>query len=211
MNKALIICFLILGLTACSKPDEPTISLYLAVQRGDIDQLDRHLHWDTDINSPFPNGSYPLHIAASNGRVVMVNMLLDYGAQINALDRNKHSAADVAILAGRTQVSDVLFKVGAKTDASALLIEAAKIGASDRDTVTYLIKKGADLHYLDNDSGENALMIAIRNGNSRLVNHLVDQGNDINKVSSQGKSPLAIAKEVNEKEIMELLLQNGAR
>ena len=203
----LLMCLL---LVACSEPDRPSIALYLAVQRDDLDQLERHLYWGTDINAVLPNGQYPLQTAAQNGRIIMVKNLLKYGAQINGTTTAGDTALDLAILAGRTQVADVLLAAGATLDASALLLKAATNGVTDRDTVRFLIEHGADLESRDN-SGDTPLLIAIRQDNHRLATQLVSLGADVNVKTTDGISALSLATRLKTPELVSLLQRQGAR
>jgi len=202
--------FLLVGLTACSDPDRPSITLYLAVQRGDIDQLDRHIYWGTDINAVLPNGQYPIHAAAQQGRIVMVRALLKHGAAIDQTTEEGDTALDLAILSGRTQVAELLLKQDAKLDPSTLLLKAARLGTTDRDTVRFLLDRGADTETRDSD-GDTPLLIAIRQDNHRLANHLVDHGADVNVRAGDGRSALALAQELQLPELISLLQRLGAR
>ena len=205
---SVLICLLLL--TACSEPDKPSIALYLAVQRGDLDQLERHLHWGTDINAILPNGQYPLQTAAQNGRIIMVRNLVKHGAEIDRTTTAGDTALDLAILAGRTQVADVLLAAGATLDASALLLKAAANGVTDRDTVRFLIDHGADLEHR-NDNGDTPLLVAIRQDNHRLATQLVGQGADVNVRAADGDSALGLATRLNAPELVSLLQRQGAR
>lgn len=204
----LIILSLAAGLAACGKPDQPSISLFLAMQRGDIDQLDRHLEWGTEVNQAFADGDYPLHIAASNGRVVMVDLLLDAGADVSAKNKAELTALDLAILSGRTQVAKVLFKAGATIDASALLVRAASQDVTDRDTVKVLISHGANINHVDT-KGDTPLLTAVRHGNHRLLQHLINHGAEVNSKDAEKKSALTIALESGENDIAKILRANG--
>jgi len=199
----------LLLLGGCSAPDEPTVPLYAAVQRGDIDQLERHIYWDTDINQPFPSGRYPLHDAAEKGRIIMLGMLIRNGAELEANDAAGRTALDLAVLNGRTQAAEVLIKAGARLDSSSLLLEAALRGVEDRDIVRFLKSQGADLDATD-EQGNTALMIATSRGNHRLAHHLVEQGADLQLRNEDGQSALDIASERGALEIQEFLLRNGA-
>lgn len=206
---AITLAALIPLLVGCSEPDKPSVALYLAVQRGDLDQLERHIHWGTDINTVLPNGQYPLHAAADKGRIIMVKTLLKHGADIERTTADGDSALDLAILSGRTQVAEVLLDQGAELDASALLLKAAATGVTDRDTVRFLTERGADLEQRD-AAGDTPLLIAIRQDNHRLATHLVNKGADVNVKASDGRSALAIARQLQLPELISLLQRQGA-
>ena len=212
MRQLFIIALAVLAplLTACSEPDRPSVTLYLAMQRGDIDQLERHIHWGTDINTLLPNGQYPLHVAAEKGRIIMVRTLLKHGARIDATTAGGDSALDLAILSGRTQVAEVLLAQGAQTDASALLLKAAALGVTDRDTLRILVELGADLEHRDT-AGDTALLIAIRQDNHRLASHLVRTGANVDVTAADGRSALDLARELKLPELISLLERLGAR
>lgn len=197
-------------LTGCSDPDKPSVTLYLAVQRGDLDQLERHIFWQSDINAELPNGQYPLHVAAEKGRIIMVKTLLKHGADIDRETAAGDTALDLSILSGRTQVAEVLLAQGAGLDASALLLKGAAAGITDRDSVRFLVERGADLEQR-NTAGDSPLLIAIRQDNHRLASHLVNLGADVNAQTGDGTSALALARAVDAGELIQLLERFGAR
>ncbi len=204
---AALVAIALLG--GCSDPDRPSIPLYLAMQRGDIDQLERHLFWGSDINTLLPDGQFPLHIAAEKGRVIMVRALLKHDARIDGPNSSGDTALDLAILNGRTQVAELLLERGAALDASALLIKAATKGVTDRDTVRFLVERGADTERVD-AAGDTPLLIAIRQDNHRLVAHLVNHGADVNARTANGRSALQLAKDLQLPELVTRLQRLGA-
>jgi ankyrin repeat protein len=206
---AVVSALLIVFATACSEPDRPTVTLYLAVQRGDLDQLARHIHWGSDVNAVLPNGQYPLHTAAEQGRIIMVKELLKHGAEIDRTTAGGDTAIDLAIMNGRTQLAELLLARGAALDPSALLLKAATAGVTDRDTVRFLIQHGADTERRNAD-GDTPLLIAIRQDNHRLASHLVNQGADVNVLTATGISALSLARELNAHELISLLQRQGA-
>lgn len=208
-RSILIFALLPLLLGACTAPEEPTVPLYTAVQRGDIEQVRRHIHWDTDINEPFPGGRYPIHDAAEKGRVIMLDMLIRNGAKLEVSDAAGRTALDLAVLNGRIQAAEVLLRAGAQLEASDLLLEAARRGAEDRDIVRFLKSQGADLDVTD-AQGNTALMIATSRANHRLAHHLVEQGAGLQIRNEAGQSALDIAAERGALAIHEFLLRNGA-
>jgi ankyrin repeat protein len=209
IRLAVVSALLIVFATACSEPDRPTVTLYLAVQRGDLDQLARHIHWGSDVNAELPNGQYPLHTAAEQGRIIMVKELLKHGAEIDRTTADGDTAIDLALLNGRTQLAELLLAHGAALDPSALLLKAATAGVTDRDTIRFLIQHGADTEQRNAD-GDTPLLIAIRQDNHRLASHLVNQGADVNVLTATGISALSLARELNAHELISLLQRQGA-
>jgi ankyrin repeat protein len=209
MTRLIACLVLALAVAGCSEPNRPSISLYLALQRGDIDQIERHIYWGTDINEVDPDGRRPLHVAAQSGRVVVVRLLLEHGAEVNAPDQAGRTALERAVLAGRTQIADLLLTHGAVFDASGLLLDAARQGATDRDIVRWLVEHGADLENRDTD-GDTSLLIAVRANNHRLVRHLIDQGANVSVRDAQGRSALEIARANDFDEVAHSLRRQGA-
>ena len=208
---AIIACAaLVTLLGACSQPDKPSVPLYLAMQRSDLDQIERHIYWGSDINAALPNGRYPLHIAARKGDIAMVRILLKHGAAIDQITAEGDTALDLAILSGRTQAAEFLLQRGAGLDASALLLKAAAMGTTDRDTVNFLVAHGANTEQVDS-AGDTPLLIAIRQDNHRLATHLVNKGADVNVKTADGQSALVLARDLQFPELISLLQRQGAR
>ena len=203
------IMLLTLLLGACGEVEKPTISLYLASQRGDIEQIERHIKWGSDINELNKDGDAPLHVAARKGRIAIARLLLKNGADINLQNAKGHTSAYYAILSGRTRLADLLLKQGASIDASKLLLEAAHEDIPDRDAIIYLAAQGADMEARD-AKGDTALIIAIRHGNHRLARHLVTEGADVNASDAGGKKAIEIAKLAGLRDIAQLLKRQGA-
>ena len=210
MRTVTVLLLSSLLLIACGEPDRPSIPLSLAVSRGDIDQLERHMYWGSDLETPDPSGQRPLHVTAAKGNVVVVRKLLEHGVQIDAPDPSGHTALQLALLAGRTQVADVLIAHGAALDADALLLEVARTGNPDRDVVRYLVKVGADIETRD-PAGDTPLLLAVRGGHQRLARHLVDAGADVNVRDAQGVSALSLANQSGRPELAAMLLRYGAQ
>lgn len=209
-SRFIVPALLCLSLLACSEPDRPSIALFLAVERGDLDQLERHLYWGADINKALPNGRYPLQIAAEKGRIVMVRTLLKHGAKVDQASQDGMTAVDLAILSGRTRLAELLMAKGATLDPSKLLLKAATQGVTDRDTVRFLTARGANIEQR-NEQGDTALIIAIRQDNHRLATHLVNSGADVNVTAADGQSALSLATALKVPELISLLQRQGAR
>ena len=196
-------------LFSCARLDPPTISLYRAIQAGDLNQIKRHLHHDTDINQPDREGQMPLHVAAERGRLVISRLLIEHGARLDASNRSGHTPLEVAVLAGKIQVAELLLKKGADLDAQALLFEAVRVNANFRDVFEFLVRQGANVNAADG-KGETPLLLATRLGHRLLAKRLIDSGADVNLPNEAGMAPLAVARESGNRDIVRLLKRNGA-
>ncbi len=197
-------------LAACSKPPEPTISLYRAIQLGDLNQIQRHLYWGSDVNQPDPAGDYPLHVAAAHGEVVIAETLVNHGARLEVRDRGGHTPLFVALRAGKTEVAQLLVRRGAERDAEALLFELVRDGLTDRDSLRYLQQFGANVD-ARNAQGQTPLHIAAARGDLLLCKRLIALGAEINLKDAAGKTALQLASDGGNPYIVDLLKRYGAQ
>ncbi len=197
-------------LSGCDGPPQPTVNLYHAVQSGDLDQIKRHLFWKTEINQPGPDGSYPLHVAVSQGRVVIARELLDHGARLDARDALSRTPLHVALANGKIQAAELLLQQGADDDLQTLLFELAEEQALDRDSIELLTAHGANLNAIGPE-GQSPLHLAVAAGNLKLAKQLISAGAKVNLEDSSGQTALNIAAEQDEPSLITLLEQYGAK
>lgn len=195
--------------TACSQPEPPTINLYRAVHIGDLDQVERNLYWNSDIDQTGPDGQTALHIATRKGSLVMVKMLVEQGANLEAENSQGRTPLATALLARNTLVANYLAKQHARLDPDKLLHLTVRQGEADRDVIEFLLNQGADLDKPD-DEGNTALHLAINQGNRVIAKYLVQRGADIDKTDSAGRTPLQLAIELKQTDIEKMLQRFGA-
>ncbi len=210
-NQLLIPCLIIVlsVITGCSNPDRPSIAFHLALQRGDIDQIERHIFWDADINQAGPSGQRPLHIAAEKGRMIVTELLLKHGADIEGKNGNNHTPLHTAVMSGRTQVAELLIQQGAKLNPNLLLIDSVRNQVTDRDVIRFLLRKGVDINHISS-RGTTPLLEAIKQSNRVLVKLLIANGSDVNQAGDSGLTPLQLANRNQDESIIRLLKKNGA-
>lgn len=199
----------VLLLSACGKPDKPSVPLYLALQRGDIAQIERHIYWGADLNKINPDGSMPLHAAAKTGRLVVVELLLDNDADINIRDAKNHTPIHEALMSGRTQIARMLIKRGAEFDANWLLEEAVNNQVADRDVIEFLIQRGAEINHTA-ENGDTPLHMAVKQDNRVLSKLLIAHGANVNSKDATNHTPLWHAIGRHNRDIVKLLKRNGA-
>ena len=92
-------------------------ALHAAVERGDLPALRRLLEADPGLanarSETDARGTFPLHVAAESGQTGTARLLLEYGADISALDlENDAIALGWAAFFGRPEVVSVLLTAG---------------------------------------------------------------------------------------------------
>ena len=197
----------------------------------------RPLITNESVNVADRLGNRPLHIAASNGDIQTVQLLVDCGADVNALNEDGQTPLHTA--AGRwidcPELCSILLKHNAKIDAvdkdgnQPLHLACKRRHAA---TVNLLLSHGADVTALNKQqqrplhlanksilnsfqvhSGDHALHIAARNGDIQAVQLLVDCGADVNALNGCGQTPLhtAAGGEKDCPELCSILLKHNAK
>ncbi len=208
-KKSIVVIGAIALLLGCSEPNEPTIEFYLAVQRGDIDQMERHIHWGVDLNALDVDGATPLHTAARQGQSVVVQLLLQHGADPNGLDREGHTPLHDAVLIGRTRVADLLLAAGAQIDPDALLRAAVASEMQDRNIAAWLAAQGADFDHYD-EEGKTPLIRAVIRNNRITTRLLIEHGANVNHPDAAGRRPLDYVDPETMAFVYRVLRQHGA-
>ncbi len=88
------------------------------------------------VNIPDKNGFTPLHVAAQRGYADLVTVLMNSGANLDALSKNGDSALSNSIFNAHPEVTRLLVAKGASAWAGAKLINSALWVAARRDDIT---------------------------------------------------------------------------
>jgi ankyrin repeat protein len=127
------------------------------------------------------NSVTPLITAASRGHVEVVNLLLDYGADIDAVNNSRYNALLAAASENRPEV------------------------------VRVLIERGADVERADKPGGNTALIYAASKGHTDVVRLLVDALADLDAKSASGYTSLYLAEYYHHDAAAQLLRDAPAR
>lgn len=157
-----------------------TTELHIASGDDDVDEVQRLIDENVDVNCVSAAGLTALHVAAGEGADRAIDLLCKAKADVNALTLfGKETAVHRAACEGHK--SCVLRLVSAKANIDALSSE-----------------------------GFSALHEACREGNADTVQLLLEQGAAVNLVSITGLSPLHVAVRYESLDCVKLLLSSGA-
>ena len=183
----------------------------------------------------------PLHSAAGNGDIEMVELLLKHGADPNfdvgsEYFSNQYTALSAAVQDDRFETAKLLCERGADTNVNAVIVHSVvnllhfAVGERDIEFVRLLLDHGARVDVRDDDSmfpmgGGSPLHLAAdmvrrlddddsdatRRAIIEKVKLLIDRGADVDARTSAGATPLLLAAFARADRVCDLLLARGAR
>ena len=146
--------------------------------------VDEVLNHHTDVNR---QNTTPLIIAAINGHDAVVDVLCQFGAQIDEkgtiLYNDRHCSGVTALGCASLMGHEVIVK--------------------------QLIENGANINLLT-DFGSTPLIMACNGGNIRIVRYLVEHGADVNTSNNNNHTCLMFASVMGYHHIVQYLLEEGA-
>ena len=156
------------------------LNIFEASATGRIERVRELLKKNPElIHAYSPDGWTALHL--NFGNVEMAKFLMDSGADLNAVSKNKFTATPLQ---------------GAAVNKS---IEVGRL----------LLDRGANVNPR-NDDGGIPLHEAAGNGEIEFAKLLLDHGANVNAKDDKGKTPLTIALEYKQPEMAKLLRDHGA-
>jgi len=160
--------------------------LHDATKAGDVVKVRQLLDQGADINAK--SGVFewtPLHIAIAARKTKIIELLIEKGADLEALDRDQRTPLHIAALSG--------------------FIEDAK---PYTDMAKFLIEKGAEVNARDN-SQSTPLHFAAFRGNVHMAELLIQKGADVNAVDKNGMTPAKVAVWQNHPRTAALIRKHG--
>ncbi|XP_067142958.1 ankyrin repeat domain-containing protein 6-like [Centruroides vittatus] len=158
---------------------------------------------------PDEEGRTALHLAAANGHVDIVKILLHYGAKVNTADVAGYTPLHQASTEGHVEVVRLLLKNGSHVDAqdehhgNTALHEAAWKGYSQ--TLEVLCKHKANVYIL-NKGGFSALHLACQNGHNQSCRVILLSGCKPDIKNNYGDTPLHTASRYGHAGVLRILI-----
>ncbi|XP_046545519.1 putative ankyrin repeat protein RF_0381 [Haliotis rubra] len=189
--------------------------LHLACQGGNMDIVKYAVKQNiVDINSRRADGRTPASIAAVSGHSALFQYLVKVGADMSVVDvygdNILHSSSaggnmDIVKYVCKQNIVDINTKAAfGETPASI----AATYG--HLAVLEYLVKSGANLSAV-NEDGDNILHLACQGGDLDTVKYVLNLNVvDINSKGIDGYTPLMLARELEDRDVFDLLIESGA-
>ncbi|MEE9443648.1 MAG: ankyrin repeat domain-containing protein [candidate division Zixibacteria bacterium] len=206
----LFICF------SAAMAETTTNDILEASRSGDLELVQTTLDRDTTtIGIRNDRGSTALHFAAENGHLQIVELLLDRGADLEAIDVDGDTPLMGAAIRGHSEIFKMLLSRGADVDILNInengVLHYAAMGGSV-EIVDLLLDRGQNINtqVAQNQGGFTPLIMAVFRNKQEVVKFLLEKGADIEISDSYGRTPLSIAVQENKQELVKFLLDKGA-
>ncbi|KAF3330517.1 E3 ubiquitin-protein ligase XB3-like protein [Carex littledalei] len=179
------------GISCARSSDE--LEFFRALQSGDLDAVREALSLDRDLVhrcTPYGRVS-PLHIAAANGHLELLSMLLNHSVNPDILNRNKQTPLMLSAMHGKIECVNKLLEAGANIlmfdslNGRTCLHLAAYYGHTDCLKAILLAAQSSPVAQswgfarfvnLKDDNGATSLHLASRQGRANSVHILLDNG-----------------------------------
>jgi ankyrin repeat protein len=162
--------------------------IFTAARSGDTAQLKELLDiHPSSSNTENSDGLTPLGFAAHFGQTDAAKLLLDYGADVNALSHSK-----VSFIPSNTA------------------LHAAIAGERNLEVIKLLLDHNAQTNIFDSNGHTCLHTAAFHDDNIEIINLLIEHGANVNAKVEGGIYAITLAKEQGNYTVTELIKQNGA-
>ena len=190
------------------------VSLVTAAKEGDRAAVQSLVNGHAKRAVAGPEGTTALVWAATRNDLAMADLLLRAGANVKGANEFGATPLYAAVAHPDPAMTEKLLAAGADPNTPLMsgetpLMEAARRG--NRATVRVLLSNKANPNAVESNGGQNALMWALSERQSAVVEELIKGGADIHASSKSGFTPLMVAAQKGDEVSARILLRAGAK
>src|SRR5712691_2446873 len=193
--------------------DTSSVPLVTAAKQGDRAAVRSLLNGIPQKVIAGPEGTAALVWAASRNDAEMVGLLIGAGADVKSANEFGATALYAAAANPDAAITGKLLAAGADANAALLSGETALMEAARRgnlDIVRVLLSAKANPNAQEANGGQSALMWAVAQHHSAVVEELVRRGADVKAGSKTGFTPLMFAAQQGDVDSARILISAGA-
>ena len=188
-----------------------------AAMENDLDAINRYLSQYQEqpeaINVSNGEGHTALFLAAQNGHHEAAKLLLDHGADVNAIanvDGQPYTPLKIALANGKNNIAELIRHAIQKREKENFLNAAMENDLDGINRYLSQYQEQPEAINVSNGEGHTALFIAAQNGHHEAAKLLLDHGAEVNQASNLGNTPLDAAAYMGFLKVAQLLLAHGA-
>jgi len=190
------------------------VSLVTAAKEGDRAAVQSLVNGHAKRAVAGPEGTAALVWAATRNDLAMADLLLRAGANVKGANEFGATPLYAAVAHPDPAMTEKLLAAGADPNTPLMsgetpLMEAARRG--NLATVRVLLSNKANPNAVESNGGQNALMWALSERQSAVVEELIKGGADIHASSKSGFTPLMVAAQKGDEVSARILLRAGAK
>lgn len=191
--------------------DNPEFNFLQAVSEGNLSETERYLDDEVDPDAADFFGVTGLMLAAINGHTEIMDLLIQYNADVNRTDNDGMTALLYALLYSNDEIVYRLFPLIDEIDHQNEEGFTALMFISQTDNISfaqYAVYRGANVNHT-NRLGISPIMYASAFGNFFVVDFLHFHGANMDHQSDDGSAAIHMAAYYGHEEVMGLLLELG--
>jgi len=187
--------------------------LMKAAREGTVEIAKLLLARGAKVNAKDGENSTALEAAIGRDQRAMVALLLAAKADPNSVNKYMQSALSNAAAAGNLELTELLLQAKAKPELPGLVLTPMMFAAfaGNGDLIRLLVRYGADVNYATKEYGQSALTSAITAGKPDMVALLIELGANVNQKTPDGDTPLKMAKNGDQDDVVAMLKAAGAK
>lgn len=196
--------------------------LMTAAELGDLKRVRELLASGAQVDVQIAPSVTALGLAAIEGHLEVVKVLLAAGSNPNIIGLSHHSGPFATWMAAMNrcnkdwfEIFEAMLTAGVELNPNTALYMSplgAAIHKDDPVMIKAVLQKGADVNLTDPETGETLLMRASRYSDVEVVRTLLDAGAEINAKDKEGRTALFLAGEnLSKDDVIKLLKRRGAK